>query len=223
MSNDSLSEATQALIRHGKALGYLHREQIEEVFPLNSFSEAELEDALRSLEVAGIEVFDSAAPPSSNGEAAAVHDPTSDFPAEIAARNEFVIDIDLKGDGTELARGFFKLQSQSQEGAVGALEVENLTFVLNVPQIENPALQFPFGWQHDGASLMSTALQKCIDAFQNETKLRVQYLPSGAPGQSPLDGAQTEAVVTDLSVSSGLSDVVTFQVAFQGDGGITTV
>ena len=144
--------------------------------------------------------------------------------ADLVARNELIIDIDPVGDGSTLARGFFKYSTVGQSGAVGALEEETLNFTLNVPIEEtNPAIQYPFNWQFTNTSL-AQAIQKAITAWLGEINTYdVQYLPTGAPGQSPLDGVQGNVMFSDISLSGGLSNMNVFTMDMRGVGGYTEV
>jgi len=148
---------------------------------------------------------------------------TTNFRTELASRNEFLIEINPDGVTKSIARGYFKLASGGQSGDVGALEEESLTFNLIVPtQATGPALATPFGWEHT-ATTMSTAMQKVLDAWLNETKLKARYLPSGAINQTPKDGIEGTVMVAETSLSGDMSNVNTFSVSLQGDGAYTVV
>jgi hypothetical protein len=140
--------------------------------------------------------------------------------AAVVARSEVIIEIDPAGNGQSIARGFFKLVNDGQSGDVGALEEETVNAVLTVPAVD--ILHRPFGWLHTSTTL-STSVQKCLNAWLNRTSIRVQYLPNGTTGGSPLDGVDGTAVISDMSLSGGLSDMNTFTVDFQGSGALTAV
>lgn len=144
--------------------------------------------------------------------------------ADLIARNELIIDIDPAGDGSALARGFFKLATSAQAGAVGALEDETLNFTLTVPLEEtNPAVEFPFNWQFT-ATTLSLAIQQAITSWLGELNTYdVQYLPAGSPGQSPLDGVEGNYIATDISLSGGLDNMNVFTMELQGTGQYTEV
>jgi RNA polymerase primary sigma factor len=112
LSNDSLSKATKALIRHGKVAGYLHREQIEEVFPVDSFSHEELEEALRSLERAGIEVIGSEEPGVASSAIQARHLPTSD-PVRLYLREMGGVPLLTREAEVQIAQRIERNQSQA--------------------------------------------------------------------------------------------------------------
>lgn len=141
--------------------------------------------------------------------------------ADLVARTELICEVDPAGDGSSIARGFFKYINTSQDGAVGALEGETLRFSLTVP-FEDKLLS-PFSWQHASTTL-ATAIQIAIDAWltEDDTTL-VQYLPQGSAGQSPTDGKQGTVIFTNISLSGGLSDMNIFQVEMMGDGAYTTI
>lgn len=153
-----------------------------------------------------------------------IFDATESFKTDLTDRNELIIDIDPAGDGSTLARGFFKIATASQAGAVGALEEETVNFTLTVPIEEtNPSIEFPFQWQFESSSL-SQAIQIAITSWLDELNTYdVQYLPEGSIGQSPLDGIEGNVVFTDISLSGGLSNMNVFTIEMQGTGEYTVV
>lgn len=150
-----------------------------------------------------------------------VFNSTEDSKTKLTDREEYVVEIDPAGDGKSIIRGFFKYVSASQEGDVGALEEESISLSLSVP--DDDLLYRPIGWRHGPDTMLSQAVRTLLDGWINETLVHVQYLPSGATGQSPLDGIQGEAVVTDISMEGGLSDMNSFTVDLQGSGAYTKV
>ncbi len=108
-----------------------------------------------------------------------------------------------------------------QGGAVGSLEDETVNFQLTVPQ--DSKIEFVFNWRHTSTTL-ATSIQNLITSWLTELNTYdVQYLPQGAEGQSPLDGIEGNFVVTDVSLSGGLSAMNVFQVGLQGTGEFTEV
>ncbi len=154
-----------------------------------------------------------------------VYSPSDDFKTMLTDRDEVIIEIDPAGDQSSMARGFFKLITQSQSGAVGALEEETLNFQLNVPdETTNPIVEIPFGWQHTGATTLNGAIQWLITSWEDGLNTYdVRYLPQGTIGQSPLDGAKGDFVVTDISLSGALDAMNVFQAEMQGTGAFTIV
>ncbi len=153
-----------------------------------------------------------------------IFDDAEDAAADVIARNELIIQIDPAGDGSSIARGFFKIVNTGQGGAVGALEDETINFQLTVPdETTNPIVEIPFGWQHV-ATTLNQSIQDLLDSWEQELNTyEVQYLPQGATGQSPLDGREGAFVVTDVSLSGGLSAMNIFVAELQGTGAFTTV
>lgn len=145
---------------------------------------------------------------------------------DLINRAETIVEIDPAGDGSSIARGFFKRSTTGQSGAVGALEEQSINMALNVPT-ENvgPAVELPFNWRHNANSTLSPAIQAAIQSWLDELNTHlVQYLPSGAPGQAPdLDGIQGKVVFTDISLSGGLSAMNVFNVEMQGNDQFTEV
>ena len=154
-----------------------------------------------------------------------VYSPTEDWKTEVQARTEIIIEVDPAGDGLSVARGFFKLSTQSQSGAVGALEQETLNFNLYVPtESTNPEVYVPFGWKHEAGTTLNSACRMLLDSWEQELNTYyVNYLPSGTAGQSPLDGASGQFVVTDASLSGDLSSMNVFQASMQGTGAFTVI
>jgi len=148
-----------------------------------------------------------------------IFDATENAKAVLLSRQVVIIEIDPAGDGGSVARGYFKLVTTGQSGAVGALEEETLNFELTVPQ----DVEIPFNWKHTNTTL-ALSIQWVLDSWLSELNTSmVQYLPTGAVGASPLDGIEGAFVVTDVSLSGGLSNMNTFQVELQGTGAYTEV
>ena len=147
--------------------------------------------------------------------------------AELAARSELIIEIDPAGDGLAVARGFFKYATVAQAGAVGALEEETLNLALTVPvgNALNPSnVDTPFNWAFDATTDLSASIQIAVTAWMEEDNtIEVQYLPSGAITQSPLDAVEGACIFTDISLSGGLSNMNVFVVEMQGTDAFTVV
>lgn len=157
-------------------------------------------------------------------ELSGIFDATEAFAADLLARTEVIIEIDPAGDGSSIARGFFKLVTTGQSGAVGALEDETVNFALTVPdETTNPQVALPFNWRHT-ATTLNQAIQDLLTSWLTELNTYdVQYLPLGAIGQSPLDGKEGNFMVSDVSLSGGLDAMNVFQAELQGTGQYTVV
>lgn len=153
-----------------------------------------------------------------------IFDSTEAFAADLLARSEIIIEVDPAGDGSSIARGFFKLVTTGQSGAVGALEEETVNFALTVPdETVNPIVELPFNWRHT-ATTLNVAIQDLLTSWLTELNtFDVQYLPLGAIGQSPLDGKEGNFMVSDISLSGGLDAMNVFQAEIQGTGVYTVV
>lgn len=149
-----------------------------------------------------------------------IFDSTVNSKADLVARGELIIEIDPTGTGESICRGFFRMLTTGQSGDVGALEEETLSLSLNVPS--DAQINDFFSWRHT-ATTLPQAVQEIITAWETEVVIDVQYLPSGATGQSPLDGIKGDAMLSDISLSGGLSDMNVFAATFQGSGAITEV
>ena len=138
------------------------------------------------------------------------------FKTLLAARSEIIIEINPDGAGNSLCRGFFKPMTTGQSGDVGAQENETVSFELSVPYSATSTIS-PFSWYHSGSTLLPAAIQTAMDAWQNETTIFVKYLHDGT------NGWKGESVLTDISMSSGLSAMNTFNLTFEGSGAYTAV
>lgn len=141
------------------------------------------------------------------------YDVDNEFQTILEARDELIIEINPDGSGMSLARGFFKLASRGQSGDVGALEEETTSWTLNVP----PDVDVIFNWAHDPATTLTQAVRILLDAFVNNTKPFLRYLPEGLGAI----GFEGQAVLTDVTLSSGLDAMNEFAANFQGDGAPT--
>ncbi len=159
-----------------------------------------------------------------NLELGGIFDDAENAPADVIARSELIIQIDPAGDGSSICRGFYKMVTSGQGGAVGALEDETLNFMLVVPdETTNPAVATPFNWRHT-ATTLNQSIQDLLTSFLTELNTYdVQYLPQGAEGQSPLDGREGNFMVSNVSLSGGLNAMNIFVAELQGTGAFTTV
>lgn len=126
----------------------------------------------------------------------------------LESRSEAVIEINPDGSGLSLARGVFKLVTRNQSGDVGALEEQTRTFNLSVPE----GMDIIFNWIHDVDTTLSPAVRILLDSFINQTKPYIRYEPDG-PNELIFQG---QAVLTDVSLSSGLDAMNEFTASFQG-------
>ena len=150
-----------------------------------------------------------------------IFDSTEASAADLIARSELIIEIDPAGDGQAIARGFFKIMTTGQGGAVGALEDETVNFQLTVPQ--DNKVEFVFNWRFT-ATTLATAIQNLLTSWLTELNTyEVRYLPQGAIAQSPTDGKEGAFVVTDISLSGGLSNMNVFTAELQGTDVVTTL
>ncbi len=134
--------------------------------------------------------------------------------ADLQGRTELMIEVNPDGNSKSRCRGFFKALSHSQSGDVGDLENETVSFSLSVPA--SPS-EFPFAWKHESDTTLSSAIQKLLTAWSNEAKVDIEYLHDGT------NGVTFKAVITDLSLSSSLTDMNEFSADFSADGAPTTV
>lgn len=135
------------------------------------------------------------------------------YRASLVAREELIIEIDPVGSGKAIARGYFKPLGRSQSGNIGELEEESASFVLSVPT--TALLLTPFRWEFASVPDISIAVQKCIEAYLNETDLTAEYTDNGSTGH------RGTVIVADISLAGGLESMNEFSVNLQGKGSLT--
>lgn len=133
----------------------------------------------------------------------------------LIARSELMVEINPDGNGKSVARGFFKFTAEGQEGDVGALEEETATLSLSVPDQANVVV--PFKWLHASDTTLSLAIRSALSAWENETEVDIQYLPDGT------NGVEGEAIITNVSLSSGLEVMNDFAITARISGQLTAV
>ena len=143
-----------------------------------------------------------------------IFDTVEDFAQQLEDRNEIIIEINPDGNDKSVGRGFFRVINTNQSGNVGDNEIESITFGLNVPSGDFR----PFGWQHESDTTLPTAIQKVLEAWDNETELDIEYLPNGIGGAG---GKTGKVIVTDATLTNSIDSLPTFTLGFQGDGAIT--
>ncbi len=134
--------------------------------------------------------------------------------ALLDARAEVIIEINPDGSQKSVARGFFRAVNEGQSGDVGALEEETTTFQLNVP--DDALMYLPFHWDFANDTTLSQAVQVVLAAWEGEIPLDVQYLEDGVNGEKGV------AIVTDVTLTSGLDAMNEFASNFMGSG-VTTI
>ncbi len=159
-----------------------------------------------------------------NCELTGIFDPAESYKSDVTGRTELIIEIDPAGDGSSIARGFFKALTTAQSGAVGALEEETVNFALTVPdETAGPKITLPFQWRHT-ATTLNQAIQSALVSFLTELNTYdVRYMPNGAIGESPLDAIKGNFIITDMSLSGGLSNMNVFVIEMTGTGEFTVV
>jgi len=138
---------------------------------------------------------------------------TAAYRAALQSRSTIIIEIDPAGTGASVARGFFKPVTDNQNGDVGALEEETISFVLQVPSTD----YLPFSWDHTSGTTLHASIKKVITAWLTQVPIMVKYLYDGT------NGVSGNAIVTNMSLSSGLDKMNEFALEFQGTGVQTTV
>ena len=133
----------------------------------------------------------------------------NDFTTPLRDEEQFIVEIDPAGNGESLARGIFRISTESNSGDVGGDEETSVDFVLSVPDGFRP-----FSWLHEENSTIPEALKLIIDSWAAGDNIMARYLPLGADNE----GRKGEVVITDLSMSSDVEGLVEFDLSFEGTG-----
>lgn len=158
-----------------------------------------------------------------NIELPSVFSVVDNWAAQLALRNEFVIEINPDGTGFSgsFARGFFRLMNARQSGNIGALEEESIRFELNVPFLTGtattPFLETPFTWFHAAGSPIPLAIRTALDRWLADLPVHMRYLHNGVAGW------RGEGVITNLSLTGGMEAANRFAVTAQMSGAPVTV
>lgn len=137
---------------------------------------------------------------------------SSDFFTDISNDDSIVIELDLAGDGSVLARGFFRATDLSESGDVGSTESTSVSYTLAVPE----GVAIPFSYYVGSTSTLPQAVQTCLTAWEDRSKVEFRYKPDGTTTTS-----EGEAWVSDASLSNSVDDMNTFSFSFQGTGELT--
>ena len=137
---------------------------------------------------------------------------SSDFYQDIISDDEIVIELDLAGDGSVVARGYFRASDLSESGDVGSTETSAVTYTLAVPS----DVVKPFSYYVGENSLLPEAVLVCLEAWEDRTPVEFRYVADNATLENT-----GEAYVTDASLSNSVSDMSTFSLSFQGTDALT--
>jgi len=134
---------------------------------------------------------------------------TNNFSADLLSRDIMIIEIDPAGDGSSVARGYFRATSRSQSGDVGSTETESVTFMLAVPE----DVDVPFQWYHGSTSSIPNAVRAILDVWADRES---GYLEYRAENSNLI--RKGVVLVSDCSLSSGVEEINEFSFDFQGSG-----
>lgn len=134
--------------------------------------------------------------------------------ADFKSRDEFVIEIDVAGDGTSIARGFYKINTKGQTAGVAETETDTLNLTLSVPEDIQP-----FGWYHSPSAQIPQGLLVIQDAWVSGDEIYYEYYPKGEANA----GFGGNALVTDASMTSGVSAMVESNAQLQGTGEVLAI
>jgi hypothetical protein len=148
-----------------------------------------------------------------NLEVGGVYDITNGAAAALAARQPVIIEVAPDNDTDSIFRGFFKRHNRRQSGDVGALEEENHTFGLWVP--DGALVVRPFSWYFTGASSLNQAIQDVIGAWQAAEVVKVRYQDDPDVAGA---GHVGDAVVTEATLSGTFEGIHEFRFSFRGSG-----
>jgi hypothetical protein len=138
----------------------------------------------------------------------------NDFYSILSGRADILVEVDFAGDGQTLARGVFKVSSDSQSGDVGGDEVESISLSLSVPDDVTP-----FSWYFGPLTTAPEGAQIILESWLNREDVYVRYLPKGAD----LRGFEGQVVVTDASITAAVDSMVEISFEGQGNGVLTAI
>ncbi len=143
---------------------------------------------------------------------------SNDFTNILKGRAEIVIEINPDGSDLSVARGFFKMATDSQTGDVAGSETETVNFFLFVPEDLGAA---PFQWKHAAGTTLSQAIQDLLTAWAAQAEIIVDYGPDGVDSSDTI--FRGNAVVSDISLAGGVDVMNEFTVSLQGTGALAIV
>ena len=144
-----------------------------------------------------------------------VYDSSNAFSTAMNTRAMVVVEISSPGNGSTVFRGIFKRKNFAQQGQVGALEEQTLSFGLFVP--DGALLETPFSWYYTVGSTLNQGIRDILSMWIAGTSLKVRYLPEG------VTGTQGDAIVTECTISNALEGQNEFKFSFRGTGATTSV
>lgn len=189
-------------------------------FPLSTFGKANTFDLTQNADTTETTSFEEAAtnggwmtmrPTLRSAELSltAFYREDTDFTTPLRDNEQFVIELDPAGNGESLARGIFRVSSESNSGDVGGDEETSVDFVLSVPNGFRP-----FSWYHESTTNIPDALKLLLDSWTQGDNVKARYLPLGQDNE----GRKGEGVITDISMSSDVNGLVEFDVSLEGSG-----
>ena len=143
-----------------------------------------------------------------------------DFRQALLDREELLIEVNPDGiavgtgddDGVGF-RSWMKFASASEEGDVGQTQTTSLEFTLTVPYDEE--IPTPVALVGNIKRLPEAVLD-AVDSWLNEEyQNEVRYLPSGSTDGTGIEG---KVVISDLTLSGGLTAMNVFNVEMMGNG-----
>jgi hypothetical protein len=147
-----------------------------------------------------------------------VYDVTNGFAAALRSRDPIMVEVAPANDALTFFRGFFKFHNRGQQGDVGALEEENRTLGLWVP--DGALVVRPFGWYFDPSSTLNLAVRETIAAWQAKTTVKVRYQDDPDIAGS---GHVGDAIVSEATLSNSFEGLNEFRFGFRGTGAPSTV
>lgn len=148
------------------------------------------------------------------------------FRTALQEREELIVEInpDGLGIGTEASKGvgfraWMRLASASEEGDVGQTQTTSLEFTAAVPH--EALIQQVFSLSGNVSRLPGAVLDALDSWLSEEYQNEVRYLPTGVVGSGT--GVQGKVIISDLSLSGGLTSMNIFNVEMMGNGKYTEV
>jgi hypothetical protein len=147
-----------------------------------------------------------------------MYDVANGFADLLRGRDPLIVEIAPANDAETFFRGFFKFHNRGQSGDVGALEEENRTLGLWVP--DGSLVVRPFGWYFGSNSTLNQAVRDTLSAWQSKTIIDVKYQDDP---DVALSGHEGDAVVTEATLANTFEGINEFRFGFRGTGAPTAV
>jgi hypothetical protein len=140
---------------------------------------------------------------------------TNTYFSDLIANEEIILELDLDGKGTTLARGYFRVNSTSQSGDAGSQEDFSVSTVLSTPE----SVKEPFNWFFDTTSDAPEGFKILMNQWLLREPVYFEYLPEGVGAK----GYEGSGYVSDASISVSVDSIAEMSVSLTGNGELVVI